>query len=93
MSGGAVGKDDVRTGLLDGNGPFIAGDIPVELVVVVEESDSVRDYVFDIDSASAVVCVGNIDFKFKILAIAAGFVFEFVAVLVGDMFDVEKQSE
>ena len=41
--GGAFRKDDVRAGGLDGDGPLVAGDIPVELVMIVEKLQSVGD--------------------------------------------------
>ena len=78
--------------LLDGDGPLVAGDIPVELVVVVEEAEGVGDDVLDGNGARAVVGVGNIDFQFEVLALAAGFEFQWTAVFVGDALDVEEKG-
>ena len=45
--GGGCGKNDVRARGFDGDGPLVAGDIPIELVVIVEEFQGVGNGVVD----------------------------------------------
>ena len=47
MIGSGCGKNDVRARGFDGDGPFVAGDVPIELVVIVEELQGVGDGVVD----------------------------------------------
>ena len=89
--GGAIGEDDVGAGGFDGDAPLVAGDVPIEFVVVVEEFEGVGDGVVDGDGACAVVGVGDIDFQIEVVALAAGFVAEFGAGVVGNVLDFEEQ--
>ena len=88
--GDVGGKDDVSAGGLDGIVPVVAGNIPVELIMIVEEAKGVGDNVFDGNGASGVVGIGNKDFEFAVLTLAAGFIFQGAAIFVADGFDVEK---
>ncbi len=77
-----AGEDDVSASGFDGNVPFVAGDVPVELIVVVEEAKGVRDDVFNGNGASGIVGIGNKDFEFAVLALATGFIAKRLAVFV-----------
>ena len=77
--------------MVDGNRPIVAGDVPVELVVAIEEADAVANGVVDVDDARRVDRVGNIDFQIAIGAGLAGIVLQLVSVFVGDARDIEKE--
>ena len=75
----------------NGDAGLVAGDVPIEFVVIVEEFEGVGDGVVDGDGAGAVVGVGDIDFQVKVMAFAAGLIAELGAGFVGDVFDVEEK--
>ena len=89
--GSAGGKNDAGAGGFDGHVPLIAGNVPVELVVIVEKFDGVGDGVLDGDGLDGVIGVGDVDFEFAVVADAAGIEFEVVAAAVGDIFHAEKE--
>ena len=89
--GGAFGKNNARAGGLDGDVPLVAGNVPIELVVILEETQGVGNGVFNGDGLRGVVGIGDVNLELAIVAYAAGLEFEAVAVGVGDGFDVEKQ--
>ena len=95
-SGAKVGdigwEDDMGAGGLDGIVPLVAGDVPVELIMIVEETEGVGDDVLDGNSAGGVVGIGNKDFEFAVLAFAAGFKFQWATLFVTDGFHVEKEA-
>src|SRR5208283_299245 len=85
-------ENDVRASGVNGDVPEVAGDVPVELVVVVEKAQGVADDVINDDRLSGIVRVGNKDFEFTVLAFTAGLEFQLVAVAVGDAADIEKEA-
>jgi hypothetical protein len=52
----------MRAGGFDGDAPLVAGDVPVEFIVVVEEFEGVGDGVMNGNGAGGVVSAGNEDF-------------------------------
>ena len=90
--GGAGGKNDVGAGGLDGHIPLVAGNVPIELVVIFEKFDGVGDGVLDGDGLDGIISVGDVDFEFAIMPDAAGIEFQAVAVAIGDIFHIEKQG-
>src|SRR6266404_771295 len=88
---GALGKDDARAGGLNGNVPRIAGHVPVELVVVLEETQRIGNRIFDGDFPRGIVGIRNINFQLAVMALAAAFVLKRAAAAVQDAFYVEKQ--
>ena len=89
--GAPAGRMMLARADFDGHVPLVAGDIPVELVVIVEKSDGVGDRVIDGDGLDGVVGVGDVDFEFAVVPDAAGIEFEAVAAAVGDVFNAEKE--
>ena len=76
----------------DGDAGLVAGNVPIEFIVIVEEFEGVGDGVVDGDGAGAVVRVGDVDFQVEVVALAAGFKAEFGAGVVGDVLDVEEKG-
>ena len=87
----AGGQLDVRGDGFDGNVPFVAGHVPVKLVVIVEEADRVEHAVTDDDGARGVFRIRHVNFEFGVAALAALLVFERMAVVVGDAERLEKK--
>ncbi len=69
--GGAFRKNDARAGGLDGDVPLVAGNVPIELVVILEETQSVGNRVFDRDGLRGVVGVGHVNLELAVVAHAA----------------------
>ncbi len=88
--GGSRREHNAGPGREDGGGPLVAGDIPVELVVIFEKAQGVGDGVFDGDGLGGVVGVGEVDFQLAIVTLAAGVEFERLAMAVADALDVEE---
>ena len=80
------------SGGFDGDAPLIAGDIPIEFVVIVEKFEGVGDGVVDGNGSSTVVGVGDKDFQIEVVALAAGLKAEFGAGVVGNVLDVEEEG-
>jgi hypothetical protein len=87
----AFGKDDVRAGGLNGNVPLVAGDVPVELVVVLEEAQRVGNRIFNGDVVRGIVGIWNVNLEPAVMTLAAGLVLESAAAPVHDAPHVEKQ--
>ena len=88
----AGGKNNAGAGGLDGYVPLVAGNVPIELVVIFKKFDGVGDGVLDGDGLNGIIGVGDVDFEFAVMAHAAGIEFEAVADCVGDIFHGEKQG-
>src|SRR5919109_2009816 len=73
--GRTVGKRDSSAGRTDGKVPFVAGHVPVELVVIFEKAQRVGNRVFNNDGSRNIPGVGNIDFEFAIVPLAGALVF------------------
>src|SRR6202161_2100069 len=78
-------------GAIDGNWPIVSGHIPIELVILIEESGSVAHAVSDGDGARGIDGVGNVNFEIAGGAGGGRIVFEFGAVFIGDAFDVDEK--
>ena len=89
--GSAGGKDDAGAGCFDGYVPLIAGNVPIELVVIFKKFDGVGDGVLDGDGLDGIIGIGDVDFEFAVMADAAGIEFEAAAAAVGDIFHAEKE--
>ena len=61
---------DVRRNGFDGNVPFVAGRIPVKLIVVVEEAERVEDAIANDHSARRIVRIWHVDFEFRVTPLA-----------------------
>jgi len=88
----AFGEDDVGACGIDLDGPFVASDVPVELVVVVEVFEGVGDGVVDGDGSGGIVSAGDVNLDSEIVADAAGFVSEVLAGIVGNALDAEEEG-
>src|SRR5277367_2632898 len=77
---------------MDGNIPLVTGDVPVEFVVVIEESNRVEDSIMEQNGFRSVLCARHPAFKFQVAAIAFLFVFQRHAVVIGDGERFEKQG-
>ncbi len=91
QAGDAGGEHDPRASRLDGEFPFVAGNVPVELVVVLEELEAVEHLVVQVHGAGGVSRAGHIDLEFAVVALAARLVLQRVVVFVRDADDVEQQ--
>jgi len=78
-------------GVLDGNGPIVAGDVPVELVVLVEEACAIAHAIGKLNCARGVDGVGDVNFQVAIGAGSGGVVFESGAIFVGDAGDGDEE--
>jgi len=54
---------DAGAGVLDGNGPIVAGDVPVELVILVEEARAVAHAIGKLNCARGVDGIGDVNFE------------------------------
>src|SRR5882762_2484198 len=78
----AFRKNDARAGGLNGNVPLVAGHIPIEFVVILEEFQRVRNRVLNRNCLRGIVGVRDINFELAIVALAAAFVLECPAARV-----------
>src|SRR5260370_19232583 len=65
---GALGKGDAGAGGLNGNVPRIAGHVPVELVVVLEETQRIGNPISDGDFQRGLLGIRNINFQLEDMA-------------------------
>ncbi len=78
--------------LIDRHRPVIASDVPIELVVIVEESRGVRDRISNDDCFLSVFCARNEDLQLAIGTLAVRLIFQRVALGVGNAFNLQEQS-
>ena len=78
-------------GVIDGNGPVVAGHIPIKFVVTIEEARAVAYAVGDLYGASGIDGVGNVDLEVAVGAGGRRVILELGAVFVGDAGDVEEE--
>ena len=90
-AGDAIGKRNFGLCIVDGHVPFIAGDVPIEFVVIGEELHGFLHAVVKDDRARGVHRVGNVNLVFQVLRLAAGFVAERGAGIIGDAHHVEVE--
>ncbi len=81
----------MRLGVIDRHRPVVAGDVPVELVVVFEITDAVANGVADFDGARSVFGVRNVDFQVAETAGGFGFILQLLSGSVGDRGDIKKE--
>ena len=86
-----AGQHNAGTGGLDGHIPFVAGDVPVQLVMIFEEAQGIGDSVFNNEGPRNVRGVGDVDFQFAVVPLARAFVSQAVAGDRGDAFHVEEE--
>ena len=86
------GRVDMSFGMIDRHRPVVAGDVPVELVVIFEITDAVADNVVDLHRARGVDGVRDIDFQIAVVAGSFGFVLQLLSGAVGDGGDIQKQG-
>src|ERR1700675_4459845 len=91
-AGGTEGQFDMGACGVDGNGPLIAGDVPVELVVVLVKKYRVEEAITEHDGARGVLRVGEEDFEFDVAALTGLLELEGLVVVVGDGNRFEKKS-
>src|SRR5215470_10957391 len=72
----------MRGSVEDGDVPVVASDIPVELVVIWEETQGVRNDVANGNGVSAVIGNRNVDLEVAVLPLRGGFVPESATVFV-----------
>src|SRR5208282_6304127 len=78
-------------GVIDGDGPIVAGHVPVELVVLIEKARAVAHAVGDLNRARSIDRVGNVYLQIAVGAGSRRIVFELAAVFVGDAEDVHEE--
>ena len=78
-------------GMIDRHRPVVAGDIPVELVMIFEIADTVANDVVDFYRARGIYSVGDENFQIAVAAGSFGFVFQLLTGAVGDRGDIQKQ--
>src|SRR5216684_1067671 len=71
--------------------PFVAGDIPVQLVVILEEPQRVQDAVTQNHRARGIFGVGHGDLEPEVTALAGLFVLERSGVIIGDGERLEEK--
>ena len=76
---------------MDGDVPFVTGDIPVELVVIFEESNGVEDAILEDDGFRGVLRAGYPNFELQHAAVAFLFVFQGMAIVIGDGDGLEEK--
>jgi hypothetical protein len=91
QAGSGVGEVDEGGGMLDGNGPVIAGHIPVELVILIEEPSRVANRVIDVDGFRGIDRIGNIDFQVAVSTRGAGIIFQCSAGVVHDAVHLQEE--
>ena len=92
-AGGAGGQPHAGGGVLDRHLPLVAGDVPVQLVVGVEEPHGVRHPVADHHVARGVHGAGHPDLERAVMARAAALDLERRALAVGDRRRLQVQME
>src|SRR5438445_13662536 len=70
QAGDSDRQDDVGAGGLDGKIPAIAGDVPVEFVVVLEEAQAIANAIVQRDISRGVLGGGNKDLQLEIFGAA-----------------------
>src|SRR5208282_609664 len=78
-------------GVIDGDGPIVAGHVPVELVVLIEKARAVAHAVGDLNRARSIDRVGNVYLQIAVGAGSRRIVFELAAAFVGDAGDVHEE--
>ena len=74
-SRGAGREVDDRGDRFNRHLPPVAGDVPIQLVVLVEEAEGVRHAVLQLDGPRRVHRARDPDLQLAIVALAAGFIF------------------
>ena len=82
---------DLRAYLLDGEFPFVARHVPVELVVILEESQCIEHAITKDDRARRVIRIRHIDLEFCVASLGPSLVFERLAGVVCDAERLEKE--
>src|SRR5581483_4499479 len=85
-------EGDHRTSMIDGDRPVVAGDIPVELVVIVKEACAVGNGVIDVDGSSGIDCLRNVDLQVAVISGSGSVVLQLAAVAVGNTGNIQKQG-
>ena len=85
-------KEDAYGSLLDGDIPLVAGDVPIQLVMVLEKFQAVPDKVFQHEGAGGICGAGNPDPEVPVMPLPAAFEFERGALLVRHGDAIQKQS-
>ena len=87
----ALGQRDRRLGPLDWHLPLLPGDVPVKLVVVVEEAQRLGDAVADDDRADRVPGVGHPHLELAVVPFATALVAQRRTRLIGHRIDRQTQ--
>src|SRR5262249_27347474 len=80
-----------RAGGPNGNRPLITGYVPVELVVIVEETQCVGDDVLDVDGLNGIVGIRNVDLEFAVVTVTGRLVSERPPIGVSDFLDGKEK--
>ena len=86
---GAGREFDRGAGLLDRDFPLVAGDVPVEFVVVVEKPEAVQGVVLEDHMPGSVLGVRDPDLELEVVPLAALLDLEGVPVVVGHAYQIE----
>ena len=70
--------------MIDRHRPVVAGDVPVELVVIFEITDTVANHVVDFNRARRIYSVGDKNFQVAVVTGSFGFVLQLLSGSVRD---------
>src|SRR5581483_2945088 len=87
-SGGALRQVHESRSTINGHGPIISGDVPIELIMVGEEADCIRRRVRYLDCLGGVHRAGNVNFELTDAARSAALILELVTVVVRDLLNL-----
>src|SRR6185437_1284522 len=88
---GAFRKDDAGASGINGNVPLVAGDIPIEFVVILEKAERVGDGVLNGNRLRRIVGIRNVDFQFAVMAFTSAFVSEGASAGVGYPLHIQEE--
>src|SRR5438105_4806769 len=78
--------------MINGHGPIVSGDVPIELVMVGEKADRIRRRVRDLDCLGGVRSARNVNLELTGPARSAALILELVPVVVRDLLNLQKQG-
>src|SRR5437660_2444420 len=90
-AGSIVREVHESAGMIDGNRPVVASHVPVELVVVVEETNAVAHGVVNLDRLGGVHRIGKINLQIAITVERVRLVFQPGSAAVRDAPDIHEQ--
>ncbi|HRC45077.1 MAG TPA: hypothetical protein PLT27_13575 [Nitrospira sp.] len=85
-------ENDPHRGLFDGHVPFVAGDVPIELVVILEKFQSVAHAVRQDERAGGIGRAGNPDLKIPVVPLPAAFEFKRCSRFICDGDAIQQEA-